>query len=226
VEWRWYVAGPLVDAVALWLARSLTHWLSIGNKVYVTGTFNGWKEKIPLHRSERDFTTIQYLPPGVHQYKFIVDGRWRHATDQPVAADVSGNLNNCVEIRAMSQTSLASSLGTDGGTTTFTPRSPPGDYDQDEELDDTIFIKEPPSLPPHLMRALLNTAPVSKDDPVLLPLPHHVMIDHCYFLSRPGVPDEQTMKDVRVVGMTHRYRAKFVTTVFYVPVEEPSPSQD
>jgi len=25
---------------------------------------------------------------GVHQYKFIVDGKWRHATDQPIAADV------------------------------------------------------------------------------------------------------------------------------------------
>jgi 5'-AMP-activated protein kinase, regulatory beta subunit len=132
---------------------------------------------------------------------------------------------------------LASSLGTDGGTTSFVPRSPPGEYDQDEELDESVFIKEPPSLPPHLMRALLNTAPVCSDDPVLLPLPHHVMIDHCYFLSRPGtlgsssgsnsgspaahlaLDDDDAMSGVRVVGMTHRYRAKFVTTVFYLPAD-------
>lgn len=52
-----------------------------------------------MRKSNKDFTTIQYLPAGVHQYKFIVDGKWRHAPDQPMAADTDGLLNNCMEIR-------------------------------------------------------------------------------------------------------------------------------
>ena len=74
-------------------------WKQGGGEVYVTGTFNSWREKIPMRKSNKDFTTIQYLPPGVHQYKFIVDGKWRHAPDQPIAADKDGLLSNCMEIR-------------------------------------------------------------------------------------------------------------------------------
>eukprot|EP01102_Stenamoeba_stenopodia_P012754 TRINITY_DN4056_c0_g1_i2.p1 TRINITY_DN4056_c0_g1~~TRINITY_DN4056_c0_g1_i2.p1 ORF type:complete len:210 (-),score=41.71 TRINITY_DN4056_c0_g1_i2:338-967(-) len=74
-------------------------WKGGGKEVFITGSFNGWKEKIPLSKSEHDFTIIQNLPPGVHQYKFIVDGKWRHATDQPIATDVAGNINNCIEVR-------------------------------------------------------------------------------------------------------------------------------
>ena len=68
-------------------------------------------------------------------------------------------------------------------------------------------------MPPQLQRALLNSAPVNPDDPVLLPLPHHVMINHMYFLSRPEDPKE----NVEVLGTTHRFRSKFVTTVLYKP---------
>jgi len=95
----------------------------------------------------------------------------------------------------------------------FESSSPPGKYTQQDWTDKkNAFAKEPPSLPPHLLRALLNTAPVSEHDPVLLPLPHHVMINHAYYLSRPT---EDTNPNVEVVGATQRYRTKFVTTVMY-----------
>ena len=93
----------------------------------------------------------------------------------------------------------------------FENSSPAGSYSQSWEDDSSSYSKDPPSLPPHLYRALLNTAPVSEDDPVLLPLPHHVIINHTYFLSRTDVDN------VEVYGATHRYKSKFVTTVFYKP---------
>ncbi len=71
-------------------------------------------------------------------------------------------------------------------------------------------------MPPHLYRALLNSAPISREDPVLLPLPHHVMINHTYILSRPKNDD---MQSVEVLGATHRYKTKFVTTVMYRPAQ-------
>ena len=95
----------------------------------------------------------------------------------------------------------------------FESSSPPGQYGQQDWTNaKASFSKDPPSLPPHLLRALLNTAPVSEQDPVLLPLPHHVMINHAYYLSRP---EGEAVDNVQVIGATQRYRTKFVTTVLY-----------
>ncbi|GJP46218.1 hypothetical protein CLOM_g5526, partial [Closterium sp. NIES-68] len=39
------------------------------------------------------------LPPGYHQYKFIVDGEWRHDESQPFMPDPLGNVNNWLLVR-------------------------------------------------------------------------------------------------------------------------------
>lgn len=52
-------------------------WDGGGKQVYITGTFTGWKV-IPMVRSHADFVTIIDLPEGDHQYKFYVDGEWKH----------------------------------------------------------------------------------------------------------------------------------------------------
>lgn len=184
-------------------------WTGGGKDVYVTGSFNGWKEKIPLTKSEKDFTVIQNLPPGIHQYKFIVDGKWRHATDLPVATDVAGNINNCIEVLPQ----------TDELQTRALSSSPPGGYSQNDLVAD--YSKDPPNIPPHLLRALLNTAP-STDDPSVLPLPHHVMINHLYSLY---ASDPKGKQDYMILGVTSRYKAKFVTTTFYKPVSSTTPTQ-
>ena len=37
-----------------------------------------------LHRSgNREFAIVKMLPPGVYQYKFIVDGEWKYAPAGP-----------------------------------------------------------------------------------------------------------------------------------------------
>ena len=73
-------------------------WEHGGKEVYLAGTFNGWTHKLPMHRSGNDFTHILALPPGLHAYKFIVDGQWRHATDQPSQSDGHGNTNNIIDL--------------------------------------------------------------------------------------------------------------------------------
>ena len=35
-----------------------------------------------MMRSGKDFVAIKLLPPGVYQYKFIVDGEWKYAPEQ------------------------------------------------------------------------------------------------------------------------------------------------
>jgi 5'-AMP-activated protein kinase regulatory beta subunit len=44
-----------------------------------------------------EFTLMKTLERGVHQYKFIVDGNWRFATDQPTMRDSAGNINNFID---------------------------------------------------------------------------------------------------------------------------------
>jgi 5'-AMP-activated protein kinase regulatory beta subunit len=69
----------------------------------------------------------------------------------------------------------------------------------------------PVELPAHLERALLNSQPVA-DDPSMLPLPHHVMLNHLY--SRPS------LYNTYILGLTVRHRENFVTVVLYKPTEK------
>lgn len=68
-------------------------------------------------------------------------------------------------------------------------------------------------LPPHLERTFLNLAPPSEDATVM-PLPHHVVINHVY---------SRQQDDLLILGATHRYNSRFITTVFYKPNVEVAP---
>jgi len=72
------------------------------------------------------------------------------------------------------------------------------------------YTKEPPPLPPHLRHIILNKAP-SLTDTAALPVPQHVALNHMYCTA---------IKDnMMVLGVTQRYKTKFVTTVYYSPCE-------
>eukprot|EP01088_Endostelium_zonatum_P018887 TRINITY_DN623_c0_g1_i1.p1 TRINITY_DN623_c0_g1~~TRINITY_DN623_c0_g1_i1.p1 ORF type:complete len:195 (-),score=29.51 TRINITY_DN623_c0_g1_i1:107-691(-) len=103
-------------------------WTHGGNEVYLTGTFCNWKEKIPLNKSERDFSTILELPPGVHQYVFLVDGKRKTASEQPQATDTKGNLINCMEVKRFCN--LVERMGENSNSNLLERSSPPGSYNQ------------------------------------------------------------------------------------------------
>jgi len=45
--------------------------------VFVTGSFNGWREdSYRMVKKDDIWTCPVYLKPGKYTYKFIVDGRW------------------------------------------------------------------------------------------------------------------------------------------------------
>lgn len=49
------------------------------NKVILAGSFNNWSEEELSMKSDRGGWTLTLdLPPGIHEYKFIVDGEWMH----------------------------------------------------------------------------------------------------------------------------------------------------
>lgn len=56
---------------------TVLRWDGGGQNVMISGTFTQWKP-IPMVRSHGNFVTIIDLPEGDHQYKFCVDGEWKH----------------------------------------------------------------------------------------------------------------------------------------------------
>lgn len=45
-----------------------------------------------------DDAILLVLPSGAYQYRFIVDGEWRHAHDVPYLSDETGLVNNIVDV--------------------------------------------------------------------------------------------------------------------------------
>ncbi|TMW69249.1 hypothetical protein Poli38472_001405 [Pythium oligandrum] len=172
-------------------------WEHGGRNVYITGTFNGWSKQCPMHRSGNDFTYIANLTRGKHAYKFVVDDEWRFAPDQLTVADVEGNVNNFVDVSEFQPLSDFDFVDNKDNDENSYGRFIP---DIDE------YTKEPPPLPPHLRHIILNKNPPSVDNR-LLPVPQHVALNHLYCTA---------IKDgMMVLGVTQRYKQKFVTTVYY-----------
>ena len=216
-------------------------WEHGGRQVYITGTFNGWSRQIPMHRSGNDFTYIHNLKRGKHAFKFIVDDEWRFAPDQPTVADIEGRINNFIDVtdfkaytgdREFEREKAAAEYGTSAIDTDPLPDDekdsasspkPKADGinedgsnkpDRDGEIfsntmpDMDDYTKEPPPLPPHLRHIILNKPPQLQDT-AALPVPQHVALNHLYCTA---------IKDnMMVLGITQRFKTKFVTSVYYSP---------
>ncbi|XP_039113983.1 sucrose nonfermenting 4-like protein isoform X1 [Dioscorea cayenensis subsp. rotundata] len=79
------------DASGVVLIPTRFVWPHGGKRVFLTGTFTRWSDHIqmsPMEGCPTVFQTIYRLAPGFHQYKFCVDGEWRHDERQPY---VNGN---------------------------------------------------------------------------------------------------------------------------------------
>lgn len=203
-------------------------WEHGGRHVYITGTFNGWSRQIPMHRSGNDFTYIHNLKRGKHAFKFIVDDEWRYAPDQPTVADIEGRINNFIDVTSFKAYTgdkdferekaaaeygvLDTDLVLDGESSATNDEM--GGPDRDGEVyshnmpDVYDYTKEPPPLPPHLRHIILNKPPQLQDTSAL-PVPQHVALNHLYCTA--------IRDNMMVLGITQRYKNKYVTTVYYSP---------
>lgn len=74
-------------------------WVQSGNRVYVTGSFTGWRKMIGLAKQgENDFLLILGLPAGTHRFRFVVDNELRFSDYLPTATDLMGNFVNYIEV--------------------------------------------------------------------------------------------------------------------------------
>ncbi|XP_068480991.1 sucrose nonfermenting 4-like protein isoform X4 [Phaseolus vulgaris] len=71
-------------------------WPYGGRSVFLCGSFTRWSELLPMSPVEgcpTVFQVIYNLPPGYHQYKFFVDGEWRHDEHQAYVPGEYGMVN-------------------------------------------------------------------------------------------------------------------------------------
>ncbi|MQL71542.1 hypothetical protein Taro_003852 [Colocasia esculenta] len=71
-------------------------WPYGGRRVFLSGSFTRWTEHLqmsPVEGCPTVFQVICSLTPGIHQYKFHVDGEWRHDERQPFVTGKYGTVN-------------------------------------------------------------------------------------------------------------------------------------
>ena len=74
-------------------------WVQGGTKVYVTGSFTGWRKMIGLQKQPDGTHVVTLdLPVGTHRFRFVIDNELRFSDFLPTATDEMGNFVNYVEI--------------------------------------------------------------------------------------------------------------------------------
>lgn len=74
-------------------------WVQGGEKVYVTGSFTGWRKMIGLQKQpDKTHMVTLGLPVGTHRFRFVIDNELRFSDFLPSATDQMGNFVNYIEI--------------------------------------------------------------------------------------------------------------------------------
>ncbi|GFQ03979.1 sucrose nonfermenting 4-like protein [Phtheirospermum japonicum] len=105
-------------------------WPYGGRIVYIAGSFTGWTQwpMTPVEGCPTVFQTICSLPPGFHQYKFVVDGDWRHDEHQPFISSNIGTVNTILLTRE-----------SDYVTSMISPQMPPSVPGSSMDVDNEAF---------------------------------------------------------------------------------------
>jgi 5'-AMP-activated protein kinase regulatory beta subunit len=66
------------------------------SNIFLAGTFNDWQtEAAPMTKDDAgNWTTKLDLPPGRHEFKFVVDGEWRCEPNCHLSADCPKCVSN------------------------------------------------------------------------------------------------------------------------------------
>eukprot|EP01080_Neovahlkampfia_damariscottae_P002346 gene2346-2814_t len=194
-------------------------WPYNGRKVSLIGSFNNWKEQIPMNlipdEKEPMFVVILNIPAGEHTYKFIVDDLYKIDQNQPKKLDQSGNIHNVIVVTENGQQKEKEKEIKDDSKMQEDDILEFKEEDQQDDgfgQEEHVFVetkKNPPTIPPHLRYTPLNsTAPTHDHDPTIVPIPLMVTLNHTYFTSS---------QDLEAIGITSRFREKYSTVVLYKP---------
>lgn len=69
------------------------------NDVQLSGSWNGWMTIQMYHEGGGMWSVVTPVPAGIHEFKFVVDGEWRHSTRHPTVGEDEATMNNVRMIR-------------------------------------------------------------------------------------------------------------------------------
>ncbi|OSX73634.1 hypothetical protein BU14_0333s0022 [Porphyra umbilicalis] len=67
--------------------------------VKLSGAWNGWMPVQMYHEGGGMWSVVTPVPAGTHEFKFVVDGEWKHSTRHPTVGDDEETMNNVRVIR-------------------------------------------------------------------------------------------------------------------------------
>lgn len=67
--------------------------------VKLSGAWNGWMTIQMYHEGGGMWSVVTPVPVGSHQFKFVVDGEWKHSTRHPTVGDDPNTMNNLRVVR-------------------------------------------------------------------------------------------------------------------------------
>mmetsp|Transcript_24368 Transcript_24368/g.34075 ORF Transcript_24368/g.34075 Transcript_24368/m.34075 type:complete len:306 (+) Transcript_24368:153-1070(+) len=132
---------------------TLFQWPYGGREVFVVGSFNNWKGKVPMKKNtasssetsvgpDEVFTVTLDLPTGRHGYYFLVDDTWQYDPQKAKITNRQGKVSNLVEVRESRPGLSKLDIVMDDD---------PESYGQETPKE---FGAEPPALPPQFSQAL------------------------------------------------------------------------
>lgn len=62
--------------------------------VQLSGDWNDWKAIQMFHEGGGMWSVVTPVPPGAHEFKYIVDGEWKHSSRHPTIGIDDISLNN------------------------------------------------------------------------------------------------------------------------------------
>eukprot|EP00168_Porphyra_purpurea_P004606 TRINITY_DN155_c0_g1_i9.p2 TRINITY_DN155_c0_g1~~TRINITY_DN155_c0_g1_i9.p2 ORF type:complete len:215 (-),score=62.31 TRINITY_DN155_c0_g1_i9:98-742(-) len=62
--------------------------------VKLSGAWNGWMPVQMYHEGGGMWSVVTPVPAGTHEFKFVVDGEWKHSTRHPTVGDDEETMNN------------------------------------------------------------------------------------------------------------------------------------
>jgi len=78
---------------------TIFEWKEGGKNVLITGSFCNWAHQFAMNKNNNNnnFELLLYLPKGIFQFKFIVDGKWNCSNYYQIVFDENNNANNQID---------------------------------------------------------------------------------------------------------------------------------
>lgn len=153
------------------LIPTVFKWTEGGSKVFVMGTFTGWRKMIALNGpSPKDgsFTVQIALPAGTHRFKFVVDNDVKCSNFIPTATDNSGHFVNYLEV-SPSENDLKSDPNSKSKSSLRTLDSKLGLTKDDDDMGDgySRYYDDQETCPKQAVEYITDIPPIFTDPKVM-----------------------------------------------------------